>query len=134
MKPSQSFWIRARSLCLLHILLISPVLPASAAPLGDLITVSESVEIPPEAVRGDAEEMSKIRLGLINAYITYYETDDGRTDYPDYFAGFTSGTDLLPVMCLTEFSDEILEEIRTAFYSYRSKRATEEETIQYMDK
>ena len=134
MKPSRSFWIRALSLCLLFILLISPVLPASAAPLGDLITVSESVEIPPEAVKGDAEEMSKIRLGLINAYITYYETDDGRTDYPDYFAGFTSGTDLLPVMCLTEFSDEILEEIRTAFYSYRSKRATEEETIQYMDK
>ena len=134
MKPSQSFWIRALSLCLLLVLLISPVLPASAAPLGDLITVSESVEIPPEAVRGDAEEMSKINTGLAHIYKEYYQADNGLLDFPDYFAGFTSGDDLLPIMCLTEFSNEILEEIRTAFYSYRSKRATEEEVVQYMDK
>ena len=134
MKPSQSLWIRALSLCLLFILLISPVLPASAAPLGDLITVSESVEIPPEAVRGDAEEMSKVHMGLVNKYMKHYKTDDGNIEFPDYFGGFTSGTDLLPIMCLTEFSDEILAEIRTAFYSYRSERATEEEVIQYMDK
>lgn len=134
MKPSQSFWIRALSLCLLFVLLISPVLPASAAPLGDLITVSESVEIPPEAVRGDAEEMSKVHMGLVNKYMKHYKTDDGNIEFPDYFGGFTSGTDLLPIICLTEFSNEILEEIRTAFYSYRSERATEEEVIQYMDK
>ena len=133
MKPSRSLWIRALSLCLLFVLLISPVLPASAAPLGDLITVSESVEIPPEVTGGDLEKLSNIYFGLFHMYMTFYETDNG-IEFPAYFAGFGMTPDLLPVIYLTEISDEILEEIRTALYSYRAKRATEEENLQYMDK
>lgn len=119
---------RVLTLLLLLTLLTSVV---SAAPLSEQMLASEAVKIPEEA--GNAELMLGINAGLLEMYKKYYTTDDGFI-LPDYFAGCYTGEDGLLVMGLTEISDEILEEVRTAIYSYRSVGETKVSDVEYLDK
>jgi len=114
------------------LLLLCMIVPTvSAAPLAEPVSTSELVSIPEETT--DAQRMPKINMGLTHMYKEFYDTGYS-LDFPYYFAGFYTGSNGFLVMCLTDITDDILAEIRTAFYSYRSNRSTEEEDIQYMDK
>ena len=69
----------------------------------------------------DPLTMSRISLGLEIAFMDYYRGES----LPDFFGGFYYNADGTAVMCLTDTSEAVLEEIRTAFYSYHDGRNPE---------
>ena len=69
----------------------------------------------------DPLTMSRISMGLRIAFMDYYRGES----LPDFFGGFYDNADGTVVMCLTDTSEAVLEEIRTAFYSYHDGRNPE---------
>lgn len=82
-----------------------PAAPEDAAPPD----TAEAGAAPP---RPDAEQMAKISGWLMDRYYAYYHERGG---FPDYYGGSYCDEDKALVLCLTDTSAAVLDEVRAAF-------------------
>lgn len=113
MKQRKSWPLRVVSQLLLLCLLVTTALVGS--PPGGTAQPGTVDQLP------DPLTMSRISMGLRIAFMDYYRGES----LPDFFGGFYYNADGTVVMCLTDTSEAVLEEIRTAFYSYHDGRNPE---------
>ena len=106
MKQRKSWPLRVVSQLLLLCLLVTTALTGSQP--GGTAQPGTVDQLP------DPLTMSRISMGLRIAFMDYYRGES----LPDFFGGFYDNADGTVVMCLTDTSEAVLEEIRTAFYSY----------------
>ncbi len=111
MKQHRTWPLRLTSLLILLCILVTTAL-AGAQP-GGTAQPGTVRELP------DALTMSRISLGLMGMYLNNYSSNPNspKPDYPDYFAGFYDCADGTMVMCLTDTSEAVLNEVREAFYN-----------------
>lgn len=113
MKQHRTWPLRLTSLLILLCILVTTAL-AGAQP-GGTAQPGTVDQLP------DPLAMSRISMGLRIAFMDYYRGES----LPDFFGGFYYNADGTVVMCLTDTSEAVLEEIRTAFYSYHDGRNPE---------
>ena len=105
MKQRKSWPLRVVSQLLLLCLLVTTALTGS--PPGGTAQPGTVRELP------DPLTMSRISMGLRIAFMDYYRGES----LPDFFGGFYDNANGTVVMCLTDTSEAVLNEVREAFYN-----------------
>ena len=87
-----------------------PAAPADPAP--EDAAPPDTAEAGAAPPRPDAEQMAKISGWLMDRYYAYYHERGG---FPDYYGGSYCDEDKALVLCLTDTSAAVLDEVRAAF-------------------